>query len=646
MAARILTSAHLTLEDFTALSTHLTTHRALLLWDERDDDRRNAWHVAAAHGHDSVLTLLHGLGDGLDARDRKKLTPLHAAAANGHPSTVRLLLSLGASPAAVDKHGNTPFHVACRYVYSVTMITEGHVAVVKVLLPKSKVDGRNRRRDTPLLLAVRSAASKPPPSSQSKASVEWMDVVRLLLVAGASPLVANHDGHTPLYESLLSPGLALAQKLLVYGYPTAANTSQSASPTTALLSVLYQAVCTGHVDAVELLVPYLPPSEWLVVDKVFGDSLLHAAVRHVRVTNALLRALIQSSQHGKALHAAENKALQTPLFLAIHLGNADAVARLLAHGGVPNERNRRLHSALYVAVRTHQIPCVRELIAAGCSLDADCIAFVKAHTPMALPPLVAAPSTWLPATTTSDMQTVVCTVDGQVDAVHIALLVGHCPSLRARLCGPWAAATSTSSLAIDATRSTWTLVKAYLYNGGCSNLLSNVEENGEELVELLVLANSLLLFDLQRLCLATLQQALTPRDFRELETHLGTLACRDSDCDDVAARVIDTWRHDRRQLLTNQWLANVALIAEGGGSQPSNVHTCHRAVVSAASPVLRAHFNSNHTEYSLPFTTKVVDFVLEFMYTETLAELAVSRLTCYEVFTTYYVVTISKQNVL
>ncbi|RHY27234.1 hypothetical protein DYB32_007240 [Aphanomyces invadans] len=483
-------------------------------------------------------------------------------------------------------------------------------------------------------MAVRWAAAAQT-SGANNDSTRRMDVVRLLLAAGASPLVVNLDGHTPLYESVQAchSSLALAQDLLVYGYPANTNGSPITLPPTR--SVFYQAVCAGHAGAVQLLMPVIPPSEWVVVDKEHGDSLLHAAVRHGHAhrRSDMLNVLLHSSKHkGYQLHAAENTALLTPLFLAINLGDDAAVAGLLSHGGYPNERNRQHHSALFTALQARQLACARELIEFGCTLDRDCVAYMRANTPVALPPVVAAPS-MVTSVRPVDMQRIECTVERKVDYIHTCVLIAHCPSIRAQLCGPWAhfAPDKAVPVALDTTIASWDYLKAYLYDGGASKLLgSAVCTNQGELdvvVELLMLANSLLLMDVQHLCHAILEQSLPRRQFRDLIASLGVEEATDGavasmSYKDVAAQAIRTWRHDRRQLLTNKWLADATLIAD---HSKASHHRCHRAVVGAASPILRSRFECDQRStatFSLPFSSDVVEAVLEYIYTHALANAA------------------------
>lgn len=66
-------------------------------------------HIAAAHGHDDIVTTLLTRGSEVHARANGGITPLHLAAAGGHRVIIELLLRAGADREALDdQHGATP----------------------------------------------------------------------------------------------------------------------------------------------------------------------------------------------------------------------------------------------------------------------------------------------------------------------------------------------------------------------------------------------------------------------------------------------------------------------------------------------------------------------------------------------------------
>ncbi|KAH9105305.1 hypothetical protein LEN26_014823 [Aphanomyces euteiches] len=556
--------------DLDAIKAFLRLHRSLLLWDERDDERRNAWHLAATFGHDEVLEFLATLGEGVDARDRKKQTPLHLAAAHGRASSVRLLLSLSANASVVDKNGNTPFHLSCRH---------GHLACVKILLHKTKLDVRNKQRNTPLGLAVSAAVSSPPPN-------DALAVVHLLLASGASALSVNHNGETPLYMALESvTSTNVFELLLVYGYPLSSKT---------IRSVFLRAVALGHLAALELLLPILPPQEWTAVDPDTGDTALHVCIRHAPECIPLL-----CSKQSKLL-AMENAQLLTPLFLAIHLDDAVALKTLLTRGGYPNERNRRNQSALFAALVKSKSACVRVLVEFGCALDADCIAYVQQTTRVD----AGSPPTKRQRWTRPDL--LLESVDGVQLSMHKCILVARCAVFRAQLCGLWSSSqTTTSRISIDCTAATFNRLADYLYTGTLQ--LDAAAVALDDLVELLVAANAWLLFDLQHLCIAALRNQLDPFELADV---VGQLGIADVPTTRLAQRATKQWRQDMLDLMTEGWFADVTLV-----STDHVTRNCHRAVLASVSAVLETMVESADS-VSFPYTSAVLHLLLDYIYAD------------------------------
>ena len=95
------------------------------------------------------------------------MTPLHRAASNGHFEIVKYLISKGANPDAQDDSGYTPIHYA--------------------LLMKEPIEFRNYDLTIPLHL--------------TKGHIE---VVKYLALVCQNPNLANVDGKTPVFLSLLS----------------------------------------------------------------------------------------------------------------------------------------------------------------------------------------------------------------------------------------------------------------------------------------------------------------------------------------------------------------------------------------------------------------------------------------------------------
>lgn len=110
--------------------------------------------------------------------------PLHWAAWNGYNTIVKLLLDKGAEIEHEDEGGDTPLIKAS---------IAGNTKTVEILLAAGANPNHRSRRGTALLLA----SSICPDALRFAAPVErCTEVVRILLKAGADPLLTNAEGKT------------------------------------------------------------------------------------------------------------------------------------------------------------------------------------------------------------------------------------------------------------------------------------------------------------------------------------------------------------------------------------------------------------------------------------------------------------------
>ncbi|XP_070575529.1 ankyrin repeat domain-containing protein 27-like isoform X2 [Ptychodera flava] len=133
-------------------------------------------HIAAAHGHESLVSLLIRRGANVNCRNKtQQCTPLHLAAQYNRPGVMTLLLNHGAKCNTRDTKGNTPLHFCCQ---------NGHLEPAELLIKSgASVNVTNQRGNTPL-----HEASK------------WNQVplLRLLLASGANVSARNKGQLTPL----------------------------------------------------------------------------------------------------------------------------------------------------------------------------------------------------------------------------------------------------------------------------------------------------------------------------------------------------------------------------------------------------------------------------------------------------------------
>jgi len=139
---------------------------------------RTALHIASWHGHVEVACYLLDQEANINMRDAQRQTALLEACYQGHFELVELLMSRGANPTVADSGGMTPLMGAAMY---------DRVAVVRSLLSfravRAVIDARNNDGWTALWWAAHES--------------RW-GVMRLLVEAGANPMVADNDGTIPL----------------------------------------------------------------------------------------------------------------------------------------------------------------------------------------------------------------------------------------------------------------------------------------------------------------------------------------------------------------------------------------------------------------------------------------------------------------
>lgn len=170
-----------------------------------DTSGRTLLHVAAAHGHYTVLAvlleaimavsphLLHSLDHGSLKQPRS--SPLHLAAQYGNAGCVAALLEAGANPNQLDSNGATPLHRA---------VASGRVYLVEQLATPANVNMVAGGR-TALHAAVAVA------QENEKRSVA---LVAALLGKGALTQVFDQEGRTPLARAD-AQGSALVASLLL-----------------------------------------------------------------------------------------------------------------------------------------------------------------------------------------------------------------------------------------------------------------------------------------------------------------------------------------------------------------------------------------------------------------------------------------------
>ena len=106
--------------------------------------------MAAANGHDDVVSLLLSRGANVDQRTGSGWTPLHQASYHGHNNVTQALVSAGAEVNKRNKYGATPLNMAA---------AGGHLATVRLLMtsgcaPEAAAPAQYKVCPTPTMTAA------------------------------------------------------------------------------------------------------------------------------------------------------------------------------------------------------------------------------------------------------------------------------------------------------------------------------------------------------------------------------------------------------------------------------------------------------------------------------------------------------------
>jgi len=167
--------------------------------ETRDAQGRTALLLATHHNAVEAARILIESGSDVNAMDNISDSPYLYAGAEGHLEILRMTLEHGADLASVNRYGGTALIPAAHH---------GHIETVRELLQTATdIDHVNNLGWTALLEAVILGDGGP----------IYIEIVKLLLEAGADAEIADRDGLTPL-EHAKQRGYAEMTKLLSNPY--------------------------------------------------------------------------------------------------------------------------------------------------------------------------------------------------------------------------------------------------------------------------------------------------------------------------------------------------------------------------------------------------------------------------------------------
>ncbi|KAI4905640.1 hypothetical protein NFI96_011324, partial [Prochilodus magdalenae] len=187
------------------------------------------------------LSVLQPDGLGVNSSNVDGFTPLHVAALHGHTTLVSLFVRHGANINARNGQNATPLHLACQ---------NSHLQVVTSLVEcNAKLNKRDQFGNTPLIQACLKGHER---------------TATVLIESGASVNLANNQGNTAMHEAVKGGHQALVELLLQAGAHTHLRNKRQRTPldcaqetsgkNTAILKILQKAcVPNSAADPVQQL---------------------------------------------------------------------------------------------------------------------------------------------------------------------------------------------------------------------------------------------------------------------------------------------------------------------------------------------------------------------------------------------------------
>ncbi len=302
----------------------------------------SAIHLAALHGHTSLVMKLVNLGLDVNTTNNKNDTPLLWACRNNNIKTARQLMKMGADVQLQNDKGSSPLYFAVRY---------GFEDLVTVLIQEGKADVHQQRKlglISPIVLA---------------SALGYTKIVKTLLDHGADVNLKITGGYTPLHHASMQGNLDTAELLIQRG---ADLHEDNETGDCALLLAAQQ----NQVEVVEMLVKHgarlgernkQGMSIWDFAVEAEDHELLIAAVNCYR--------RVHNIPHGK-LTMSMAKGNKTPVHSAALKGNCEKIRVLRSLGVDLGMEDEGGNTFFHLAAREDQTDVLEEFMG-SVSVDAQ-----------------------------------------------------------------------------------------------------------------------------------------------------------------------------------------------------------------------------------------------------------------------------------
>ena len=347
------TAVHLAVKyDRLALLSALLSHSSPIDLSRLDIMGRTALHIAAEHGHLSLVKFMVTLDNNILKRlDDMGRTALHIAAEHGHLSLVKFIVTLDNNILKrLDKMRRTALHIAA---------VKDRYQIMKLLLEHGvELEAKDCKGETALHKVSESGS---------------LGIARMLLINGAQVRTEDGNGKNALHRVIEYKYQPLIQLFLEKGfnivvpddyYVDAEGKKLMLSGETNITkrSILHEAAFNADEAAIRILLQH--GADIMSKDVDSGATALHCSI--YKGNEPLIRILLDNDADKEA----RDKNGQTALHWAARKGRKTAVRLLLDHGSNHDVKDIVGKTALHWATWNGEEEIVRMLLQVGSEIEA------------------------------------------------------------------------------------------------------------------------------------------------------------------------------------------------------------------------------------------------------------------------------------